>query len=471
MDVQAYIKRAQAAVEDAEFELAERYYNQILSHYPDNPDALQGIQELEVARSKKKWSVVEWGMKLLWGQFLLLCKKPEKAHELLRLVHNVKPKSSAGVMAVARSAQKLAHFEEAHDFYRKAIKLNPSNAKALEQDAEILVHLERYEEAETVLKRLQSLRPSDDKITHRLRDISAKAYARVGIPEKLQERRAMIEKGRLEAIGSPEFMARLDKLQKAFELNPSNYDLGVEIAAHYREAQLYEQANQTLSGILDANPHFTRARREQARVWRQSGDLQIAAQLYEELRQESPDDRLLRDEYLDAQIAFKEKNVETQREDKDAWNEIEKLKLEREMNRIQYLENLLIERPEAFNERAEMSELLLKHGRVDDAITCVQRLMHELPFAGKGFFILGQCFRAKGDNNLAVSQFEKSLEFYKNRGYSHTLTDELKRVYYYMGMAKEATGDVMGAREAYGHVYSVDIHFKDVRQRYEKTFS
>jgi hypothetical protein len=62
------------------------------------------------------------------------------------------------------------------------------------------------------------------------------------------------------------------------------------------------------------------------------------------------------------------------------------------------------------------------------------------------------------------------LDYFKNRGYQHVLTQELKQLYYYMGLAKEAIGDVEGAREAYGQVYSADIHFKDIRDRYENTF-
>ena len=331
--------------------------------------------------------------------------------------------------------------------------------------------MDNLDEAEKRLQKLQSLRPRDERVMHRLRDVSAKAYSRVGIPENLKSRRAAIEKEKLEAIGTPEFVERLDSMLKEFEISPDNISLGVAIAAHYREGKLYDLASQVLSSILDKNPHSELARREQACVWRHSGDLHIAAPLYEELIKEKPDDRLLRDEYLDAVVAYKTKLWEDAGKPKKDWNDIEKLKLDREKNRVEYIQALLIERPESFEERAELGELLLKHGRVEESITFLQRLLHEPSYAGRGYFLLGQCFRAKGDAILAINQYDKALDFYKNRGYGHIPSQELKDIYYFMGLAKESLGDVKGAREAYGHVYSVDIHFRDVRERYEKTFS
>jgi tetratricopeptide (TPR) repeat protein len=265
-------------------------------------------------------------------------------------------------------------------------------------------------------------------------------------------------------------MERLEKLQKAYEARPDQAEQGVAVAAHYRSGELYDLANRVLGSILDQDPNCEAARREQARVWRQSGDLQIAAQLYEELIEAYPDDLLLRDEYLDAKIAYGEARWAETGKDRQVWNDLQKMRLEREKNRMAYLRQFLRERPEAFEERAEMGELLIRHGQIEEAIPYVQRLVHELPFAAKGYFLLGQCFLAKGDQALAIVQYEKSIEYFKNRGYSHIPSEDLKTVYYHLGIAKENCGDVTGAREAYGMVYAADIHFKDIRERYEKTF-
>jgi len=38
-------------------------------------------------------------------------------------------------------------------------------------------------------------------------------------------------------------------------------------------------------------------------------------------------------------------------------------------------------------------------------------------------------------------------------------------------MAKAELGDRDGAKEAYGVVYSADVNYKDIRQRYENLFT
>ena len=157
--------------------------------------------------------------------------------------------------------------------------------------------------------------------------------------------------------------------------------------------------------------------------------------------------------------------------DRDAINQLERLKLERDRNRIVYLQQFIADHPEAFEERLELGSLLINGGQPNDAIPILQRVIHEPSFAGRGYFMLGQCFRSKGDVALAIQQFEKSLDFFKNRGYSHVPSHELKSVYYYLGVAKEEIGDRDGAKEAYGMVYSADINFKDVRKRYEDLFT
>ncbi|MBD3265485.1 tetratricopeptide repeat protein [bacterium] len=470
MDILTYVNRAQAAMDDGEFDLAERYYNQILAQFPHNPEALHGLKELEVARARKQWNIVYWAYKVLRGQVLILLGKADQAFAGIELAHRVRPKNTWGSMVYAACAEKLGKFEEAHQAYDDLLSFHSTHQKALEKDANVLMYLDRLEEAEKRLHHLLKLRPKDDQIAHRLRDISAKSYARTGIPEDLKARRREMEKEKQQMQGTPEFVEKLEEMKQAYEADPANLEVGVALAAHYRQGELYDQANQILGKILDSEPDCIPAKREQARVWRKTGDWQIASQLYEELLQEAPADRLLKDEYYDTVIAFKTRKIEQGEKSKDDWNEVEKLKLDKEKNRIEYLRGYLNSHPESFDERVEIGRLLIKHGQIDEAITYLQRLVHELPYAAKGFFLLGQCFRAKGDHALAVSQYEKSIEYFKNRGYSHIPSAELKECYYYMGLSKEALGDMPGAREAFGQIYSADIHYKDVRERYEKTF-
>ncbi len=470
MDILQYIERAQAALNDGEFDLAEQYFRQVLSRNPQNQDALDGLKAIEVAKIKKSGSFLTLNVKWLLGFLLMAIGQAEKAYPQLELIHRSQPNNNRFALLFAKCAANTERFKEAHEACLYVLKQNATHLRALELDAEALIGLDRLDQAAEVLQKLVYLKPNDDKLNHRLRDVTAQAYARVGIPENLMERRAAIEKKKLEAQGAPEFMEKLDKIVEAYKLEPDNHDLGVAIASHYRSSELFDEASQVLGPILDKNPEFIPARREQARVWRQSNELEIAVGLLKELLEASPRDLELNDEYMDATIALLERDIQKNTGDKDSLNEIERLKLDRRKNRISWLQQILVDRPEAFKERLELGDLLIQQGQTEEAIPVLQRLIHEPSWAGKGFFLLGQCFRAKGDESLAIQQFEKALEFFKDKGYSHIPSEDLKAVYYYMGVAKENLKDTEGAREAYGSVYSADIHYKDIKQRYERMY-
>jgi len=470
MDIPEYLSRARSALADGEIDLAERYFKQVLTQNPQNSDALQGLKDIEVALAKKNWSPITRGVKLLWGSLLKSVGKSDKAYKDLELVFRSAPTSVRAALVFADCAKKTGQLEAAHEAYRRILERNHTHDAALREDAEILIHLGRLDEAAKRLEHLQKLHPQDDRIAHRLRDVSAQAYAKVGVPENLKERRGAIEKKKRELPGSLELIDRLEERLESYKKNPQDKQLGVEIASEYRASGLLEEANRYLSPILDADPWFDPARREQARVWRTSGELDISVTLFEELLAADPHDQALKDEFLDARIAQLERDWKKKGEDKETQLKIERLRQERKKNRISLLRRLLEDHPEAEKERAELGELMIDQGHIDEAISILQRLLQDPAWAGKGFFLLGQCFRAQSDHSLAISQFEKSLEFFKNKGYSHVPSDDLKSVYYYLGIAKEALGDRAGAREAYGQVYAVDIQFKDVRQRYESTF-
>ncbi|MEW6233742.1 MAG: tetratricopeptide repeat protein, partial [Candidatus Omnitrophota bacterium] len=439
MDIVQYLTRARSALKEGEFDLAERYFKQVLQQFPHNEEALHGLKDLEVARTQKS-SLFAKGFKFLRGTILKGIGQSDKAIDDLELLYRSQPDNVRAALAFAKCAEKTGRLEEAREAYEKVLSQNATHPQALEENAEILIRLERYDEAAALLQRLIVLKPKDDKIAHRLRDISAQAYSRVGIPENLMDRRAAIEKKKREAPGAPEFIEKLDNMLEEFRANPKDFQLGVDIAAHYRTAGLHNEANKILAAILDGYPSFEPARREQARVWRQSGEYGIAENLYQELLAASPYDQLLKDEYLDARIARFEMEIRSSAGGKDAAVQLERMKLDRDKNKIGLLKKILTEHPEADKERAELGELLIKHGRIEEAIPALQRLIREPSWAGRGYFLLGQSFRAKKDNGLAVEQYEKALEYFKNKGYSHIPSEELKAVYYYLGLTLEDMG-------------------------------
>mgnify|MGYP006271159171 CR=1 FL=1 len=469
MDLLEYNARGRAALNDGELDLAEQYFRRVLQANPENQEALDGLKALEVCRAKKSWSPITWGVRLGWALILLSLGKAEAARPSLEIAHRCWPNNRFAALAYAKCARGVNHLDEAHDVYQNVLAHLPNDFAALKGDADVLIALERYEEATERLQRLHAMKPNDEQIEHQLRDISALSYSTQGIPKNLTERRAQMEKQKRAALDNEEFMDELESMKAEFAQHPENLELGVKIAQHYRRGKHYSHAAKTLGPILDQHPGFEPARLEQARIWRQTGELALAVSLYEEFEKKEDLDYPLIEEILEAKLALAQERAAQGEENAAA--EVETLQARREENRLLWLQKHLREHPEDFAERAELGELFLKQKRYEEAITTVQRLVHEPSWAGRGFYLLGLCFYEKGDIGLAVQQLEKSLDFFKNKSYQHLPSGELKAVYYTLGEAKEALNDLAGARDAYGEIYAVDINYRDVRERYERTFN
>ncbi len=468
MNIPEYLERANKAIEQKEFDMAAHYYHQILSHSPANPEALEGMKHLEVCKAQSSWSPVTLYIKYAIAWCLKTLGKPQKAYNDLELIYRFDPTNIRLAMSFADCALKCGKRETAHEVYEHVLSLQPEYIPALKADVELLIQLDQLLKAKERLETLSRLLPNNKQIKQDLRNISANAYSKFSIPEKLTARRSEMEKALKESPGTPEFTRKLNLLLEQYNKNKENTAAAIALSEHYRSGGMFVDANKVLAPVLDAQPDNKEAKHEQARVWRASGETAIAVTLFRELLDADPENQQLKDEYLEAQIKLQKsqpENVIALQKD-DSGN----LQHERDMNRIQMLQQQITARPELSEERAKLGELLLKYDRQEEAIPILQRLIHEPPFAGRGFLLLGQCFRKKGDRQLAITQFEKALPYLRMKSYSHVPTEEIKLAHYYMGLCKEELGDATGAREAYGQVYAVDIHYKDVRERYENTF-
>ncbi len=78
---------------------------------------------------------------------------------------------------------------------------------------------------------------------------------------------------------------------------------------------------------------------------------------------------------------------------------------------------------------------------------------------------IGQCFKAKGQHDMAMEQFEKALDLLP------TMDDMKKQVMYEMGILAQETGDRDRAMRMFKEIYSVDISFRDVADRIDQMYS
>ncbi len=470
MDPQDYIERARSAIREGEFDLAEQYFNLVLQSAPNHPEAISGLKEVQVARVRKGWSRPVQAAVEAWCRLLMAFGWYDRAVGPLDLLHRSNPGRFSAVFAYAKCCDKLGRRSEALEAYRSALALRPEHIPSLRRAAELAAQEDHLEESVEYFKRLSLKLPDDDEINHRMRDLLARKYAQTGIPEKLTEERAQMEKRLREMPGTPEFVRRLEDLEAHAQKNPNDIGAALRVIQHLREGKAFDEANRRLAPIIDKNPDDFNVKLEQARLWRAEEDYLLATNLFEELLDERPEDPEIRQAYLDCRVNLLEQRIKENPADDSLNRELPQALQERDDHRISILKQHIQAHPEDHPKRLELGRLLAGDQQYDDAISVLQRLLHEPPMAGQALLILGGCFRERNQLDIATEQYQKAIQYFKNRGYSRVPSDELKEAYYYLGDCLEKQGKAKEAREAYGFVYSTDINYRDIRTRYERTY-
>ena len=101
-------------------------------------------------------------------------------------------------------------------------------------------------------------------------------------------------------------------------------------------------------------------------------------------------------------------------------------------------------------------------GLLDEAVEEFQQALRASPDHLPTFELLGQTFMDKGEFDAAVRVMTRALES------PWEVEDELLGIYYYLGRAHEALGQVDKATDFYDQVFSLDINFADVTERLRK---
>ncbi len=468
MDIDDYTERARAALRQGELDLAEQYFNLILQYAPEHPAGVEGLKEIQVARARRKWSRPVRFLVEIWCRVLMGFGRYDRAMDRVELLYRCEPQRFSTAASYAVCCDKLGRTAPALEAYRAALALRPRHVPFLRRAAELAAQEGQLDESVGYLRRLASMFPDDEQVDHRIRDLLAREYAQTGIPEKLTERRAKMEKKLREMPGSPEFTRRLEQLEEECAKNPDAVQPRLRLIAHLREAGLFQRANKALAPLIDANPKDFQVRLEQARLWRAENELLLASNLFGELLAEQPDDKSLEEEYWDCRVAYLEREMRDHPEDESLKTQIRQAQQQRDSLQSARLEKQIREHPDDFDSRLELGNLLYEMGHYDKAVSVLQRLLREPPYAGRSHLILGNCFRKLAQMEIAAQEFRTAIDLFKNRGYSHVPGDELKEAYYSLGLCLEEMGDRHGAREAYAQVYASDIHFRDIRERYER---
>lgn len=101
-------------------------------------------------------------------------------------------------------------------------------------------------------------------------------------------------------------------------------------------------------------------------------------------------------------------------------------------------------------------------GLLDEAIGEFQQALRSSPGSLASIEMLGQCFLDQGQPEIAIHTLERGTRL------EGEVDDDFIGIFYFLGHAYEAVGNLAAAREFYEKVFALDINFRDVTDRLKR---
>jgi tetratricopeptide (TPR) repeat protein len=167
---------------------------------------------------------------------------------------------------------------------------------------------------------------------------------------------------------------------------------------------------------------------------------------------------------FDSQIEDAQKESDDSPDNQQLRDKVEQLKKDKDDYALRDMRARVAKYPTNLDLRLELGELLMKMGMLDDAIKELQVAKSSSKKRTVALNALGECFRLKGQPDMAVEQFEKAFsELYVMDSFK-------KEVMYNLGRAYEDLGEKEKALQQYKQIYAEDIGFRDVNERVQKAY-
>jgi tetratricopeptide (TPR) repeat protein len=121
--------------------------------------------------------------------------------------------------------------------------------------------------------------------------------------------------------------------------------------------------------------------------------------------------------------------------------------------------------PNDLSLRYDYGMLLYNRHQINEAIQHLQLAQRNPQRRVKSLYYLGLCFKLKKQFDLAIEQLQQAAA-------EQQAMDETKKdIYYELGQITESAGDHKKALEYFKRIYQVDITYKDVADKIEKSYS
>jgi len=436
-------RRAKEALQKNNVDYATELISSILALDAELDDLRKELRELQLQKLKKKkanpLSSVT-GMGKTMAVKTAIKKEPAKALEAAEELMKIDPLNPSFLDLYVDAAKAAEYPMAAAITLSEVLKVDKKNTDLMEKLGLLYVEMNKAHEARAVFERLGELKPQDQKVIKWIKDTAAMDSMTKGGWEEEGDFRGKLkseeEASELEQAGrAQQRTSDMDNLiakqRQRLEAEPENLNLYRPLAdSLVKDGQLEEALevlNQADEKANHADPMIQRAITETTnriyehniKVLTDEGDLEGAEKQREE------------------QKAFKLEDIAS--------------KVKRYPNDLGF--------------KFDYGEMLYDSGDLDQAIGQFQQAQRNPQRRIDALYLMGRCFKAKGQFDIATTQLQKAAEELP------TMDGQKMAILYELGEVLEAQEEFDEALSHFKSIYAVDIGYKDVAKKIEEGYA
>jgi tetratricopeptide (TPR) repeat protein len=376
---------------------------------------------------------------VLRGEWISAIKEFEK-------VLSIHPKHKGVLLRLALAAEKNGMIDVAVDSLNAIRCIDPKDVTVIKQMARIYKEAGQLDNARRCYEDVLSINQHDPDAGPELRKIAAIGTIQQTAWDRMEtfrdkikdeEQAKLFEKETKLTRTESEVKDLISSLEKKLALAPQNLSIMKNLSDLYFQLHDYDRAAAHLKSCIEVNPADPTLKRGLALIELKSIERDINRA--KEKLFDRPDDEALKT--LVRELEHRKSTLRLA----DCIARVE-----------QYPTNLLL--------RYELGCLYMESNMVDQAITEFQLSVKTPSKRVQSLNCLGSCFKQKKMFDLAIEQFTAALENMRE------MTPAKKELVYNLASTYEAMGHIEKAVAEFKKIYTVDIAYRDVAVKIEKTY-
>jgi tetratricopeptide (TPR) repeat protein len=450
-DLRDLYQKGATALQRQNIDYAIAIFQQVLGR---EPAFLECRQALRAAQLKKSGGSTGFFKKVLGGasNSPLIAKaqmaknRPLEAMAIAEQILEGDPQGSSGNKILAESALAAGLPKTACFAYEILLKNSPKDYDLSMAYGEALGASGQIAKAETVYSDLMRAYPQKGEISAALKNLSA---------------RKTLDEGGYEALadGSGSYRDILKNKDEAVKLEQESRSIKSDDVAQNLIAE-YE-------GRLVKEPGNMKLVRNVAELYAQKKQFDKALEYFERIRSsESGGDASLEKAIADTAIRkYDHLLSQLDPSNPDHAAQTEQLKNEKALFQLEETRKRAERYPTDLQIKFDLGQLYFQAGKFNEAMAEFQKAQNNPQRRLQAMAYLGQCFAAKGMNDMAARRIQEALKEKPN------FDDEKKELIYLLGVLLEKMGKKEEAIEQFKQIYEQDIGYKDVAAKVDAYYS